>query len=210
MTETLNILNCWSGKVAFSATIECAPDASPNCKLGLAVRLAVKARANLSGAKLSGANLSGADLSRANLSGADLSGANLSGADLSGANLSGANLSLANLYKAKLSGADLSLANLSGADLYGEKLKRLFASIQRMDGYSFLAFELETGGVKIKAGCRWFTPPEYRAHVADEYPGTDKAAETLAILDFIEARAMRCLMRTEPLCPGDPISGREI
>jgi hypothetical protein len=79
-----------------------------------------------------------------------------------------------------------------------------------MDGYSFLAFELETGGVKIKAGCRWFTPPEYRAHVADEYPGTDKAVETRAILDFIEARATRCLMRTEPLCPGDPISGREI
>jgi hypothetical protein len=183
MTETLNIMNCWSGKEAFSATIECAPDASPSFKLGLAVRLAVK-----TGANLSGADLYGADLSGANLSGAKLSGANLYRADLSGAKLSGADL-----YRADLSGA-----NLSGAKLYGEKLKRLFASIQRMDGYSFLAFELETGGVKIKAGCRWLTLPEYRAHVADEYPGTDKGAETLEILDFIEARAMRCLMRTEP------------
>jgi hypothetical protein len=198
MNETLNIMNCWSGKVAFSATIECAPDASPSFKLGLAVGLAVKARADLYGANLSGANLYKADLPGADLSGANLSMANLYRANLSGANLSMADLSLTNLSKADLSGADLSGANLSMADLYGEKIKRLFASIQRMDGYSFLAFELETGGVKIKAGCRWFTPPEYRAHVADEYPGTDKATETLAILDFIEARAMRCLMRTEP------------
>jgi hypothetical protein len=199
MTETLNILNCRSGKVAFSATIECAPDAPPSFKLGLAVRLAVKSGADLSGANLYGAYLYGADLSGANLSltnlsGADLSLADLSLADLSLTNLSGAALSGADLSGADLSGADLSLTDLSGADLskvnlYGEKLKRLFASIQRMDGYSFLAFELETGGVKIKAGCRWFTPSEYRAHVADAYPGTDKAAETLAILDFIEARA---------------------
>ena len=29
---------------------------------------------------------------------------------------------------------------------------------------------------------------EYRAHIANEYPDTPKAEETLAILDFIEAR----------------------
>ena len=29
---------------------------------------------------------------------------------------------------------------------------------------------------------------EYRAHVAEKYPGTSKAKETIAILDFIEAR----------------------
>jgi len=50
---------------------------------GIAVELAIKAGANLSGANLSRANLSGADLSGANLSGADLSRADLSGADLS-------------------------------------------------------------------------------------------------------------------------------
>ena len=68
------------------------------------------ARADLSGAKLSGADLSWADLSRAKLSGADLSGADLSWAKLSGADLSGADLS-----RADLSGADLSGADLSGA-----------------------------------------------------------------------------------------------
>ena len=40
------------------------------------------ARADLSGAKLSGADLSWADLSEANLSGADLSRADLSGAKI--------------------------------------------------------------------------------------------------------------------------------
>jgi uncharacterized protein YjbI with pentapeptide repeats len=98
------------------------------------VATAVKSRANLSRAYLSGAYLSEANLSRANLSGAYLSGAylsraNLSGADLSranlsGANLSGADLSRANLSGAYLSGANLLRANLSGADLSGANLLR--------------------------------------------------------------------------------------
>ena len=58
-----------------------------------------------------------------------------------------------------------------------------------MDGYQFMALELEGGGFKIKAGCRWFTLPEFRAHTDAEYPGTDKHRETNDILDFIEARA---------------------
>jgi len=58
-----------------------------------------------------------ADLSRANLSGADLSRANLSGAYLSEADLSGANLSEADLSRADLSRANLSGAYLSEADL---------------------------------------------------------------------------------------------
>ena len=107
------------------------------------------------------------------------SGADLSGADLYGANLSGADLS----------GADLYGANLSGAYLSGEKITRLVARLDRSDGYQFAAYALEAGGLKIKAGCRWFTPAEYRAHVASEYPGTDKAVETLAMLDFIDLRA---------------------
>jgi hypothetical protein len=83
-----NVMNRFSGDLQFTAHIDCAEDALPSVKLGLAVKWAL-----VSGADLSGANLSGADLSRANLSGADLSGANLSRANLSGANLSGANLS---------------------------------------------------------------------------------------------------------------------
>ena len=56
-----------TGEVKFTAEIDCAEDARPSLKLGLAVKWAIKSRADLSGA-----NLSGADLSRANLSGADL------------------------------------------------------------------------------------------------------------------------------------------
>ena len=74
------ILNRWTNEVQVTAQIDCAPDAPVSLKLGLAVRWAVKEKADLSGADLSGADLSGA-----NLRGADLSGADLRGADLSGA-----------------------------------------------------------------------------------------------------------------------------
>jgi hypothetical protein len=107
-----DVLNRWSGKVQFTAEIECATSASVRVKMGLALRGAV-----LSGADLSGADLSGAVLSDADLRGAVLSGADLSGADLSGADLSGADLSDAVLRGAVLSGADLSGADLSGADI---------------------------------------------------------------------------------------------
>ena len=72
-----------------------------------AIEVAVKQRADLSGA-----NLSGANLYRADLFGANLCGANLSRADLYGADLYRANLSQANLSEANLSGAYLSEANL--------------------------------------------------------------------------------------------------
>ena len=87
-----DILNRWSGKVQFSAEIECGEDATRGFKVGLAVKWAFKSGANLRGANLSGAVLRGAVLSRADLRGADLGGANLSGADLGGADLGGADL----------------------------------------------------------------------------------------------------------------------
>jgi hypothetical protein len=134
------IRNRFSGSVIFTAETK---------SFKLAVEMAVKTGANLSGANLYGANLSraylsGADLSRANLSGADLSRANLFGADLYGANLSGADLYGANLYgadlsRADLSGADLSRANLSGADLSranlsGADLSRAYLSRANLSG----------------------------------------------------------------------------
>ena len=154
--------------------------------------LAAVAWAN--GGTLSGANLIGADLSRADLIGANLIGANLREADLSRAYLSGANLIGANLIGADLSGADLREADLSGAYLRGAKyrgdtLAARIAAADRMDGYTFHIFRLEDGSHKVMAGCRWFTIPEYRAHVAAEYPGTVNARETLDILDFFQRRA---------------------
>ena len=55
-----DIINRFSGTVMFTAEIECAPDALPSIKLGLAVQVAVKAGAYLAGAYLAGANLAGA------------------------------------------------------------------------------------------------------------------------------------------------------
>jgi len=133
-TIPFDVLNRYSGEVQFTAQIECSPDALPSVKLGLAVKWAVKSRANLTRANLSGAdltraNLSRANLTRANLSGADLTRANLSGADLTGAYLSGAYLSGADLTRANLSGANLSGADLSGADLSEEQLRAFKADL---------------------------------------------------------------------------------
>jgi hypothetical protein len=135
-----DVLNRWTGKVQFTATIECDADASAGFKLGLAVKWGRKNGANLSDANLSDANLSdavlrgavlrgavlrGANLSDANLSDADLRGAVLRGADLSGAVLRGADLRGANL-----SGANLSDANLSDADLRGApKIKNIHQAV---------------------------------------------------------------------------------
>ena len=227
-TENFSIPKRWSVLTDAAVLIACDPAAPFGVKLGLAVKAAYASGAVLSGAVLSGADLRGAVLSGAVLSGADLSGAvlrgavlsgavlsdavlrgaDLSGADLSGADLSGADLSGAVLRDADLRGADLSGADLSGAVLRdadlsdavlrGEKITRILASANRLDGHTFLAFELEAGGVKISAGCRWFTVAEFRAHILAEYPDTDKATETGDILDFIEARCRSLGVALEP------------
>ena len=156
------IKNRFTGDIQFVAEIDCADDAPMSIKLGMAVRVAVKSRADLSGADLRGAYLSGADLSRANLSGAYLSGADFSR-------------------------ANFSRANLRGADLSGEKVKRLLASVYRVsDGYTFFLWQMEEGPPKIVAGCRFLTVADYAAHVAKEYPDTPKARETLRILDYFD------------------------
>ena len=165
-----------------TVTIECDPLAAMGVKLGLAVKTAFKA-----GANLAGAYLAGADLTRA-----DLAGADLTRADLAGANLAGANLTRANLAGADLAGAALTRADIAGAKIKGEPVKRLLAQAERLtpgDAYTFRAWEVEAGGTMIEAGCRWLRIPDFRAHVAAEYPHTDKAVETLAILGFLEARA---------------------
>jgi uncharacterized protein YjbI with pentapeptide repeats len=121
------------------------------------------------------------------LSGANLRGANLRGADLRRANLRGANLWGADLWGADLRGADLSGANLSGAKYGDDTIAAYVTSADRRD-YEFLLFHIADGSHKVMAGCRWFTIPDYRAHVAAEYPGTAKARETLDILDYFERK----------------------
>jgi uncharacterized protein YjbI with pentapeptide repeats len=113
------IRNRWSGDVQITAEIDCAADALLAVKLGLAVKWAVTAKADLREADLRGADLRGANLSGANLGRADLGRANLRGANLRGANLSEADLSEADLRGANLGRANLGRADLTGADLTG-------------------------------------------------------------------------------------------
>jgi hypothetical protein len=153
--------------------------------------LTAEERANLGGANLGGANLRGANLGGADLGGAYLGGADLGGAYLGGADLRGADLGGANLGGAYLGGADLRGANLRGANLRGADLSRGLAIVQgptRSDGYFFSLRVCCLGEHVVVAGCRSFTIEQYRQHVADNYAGKPKAAETLAILDFLEVR----------------------
>ena len=188
-----DITNRFTGAAQFTAEIDCDDSELTSTKIGLAVKWGIKTRANLAGANLARANLAGANLAGASLAGASLARAYLAGAYLAGANLAGANLARASLAGANLDGANLDGAyldgaNLAGADLAGAKIIRKVAQIRRDDGYEFIAFALDDGRLFVCAGCRSMTVEAFRAHVAKEYPETDKAIETLAILDFIDAR----------------------
>ena len=94
----------WTGAVIFTADIDCDDGASHGIQLGLAVKVAVKARADLARADLAGANLAGADLAYAYLACANLANANMANADLAGADLAHANLAHADLADANLNG----------------------------------------------------------------------------------------------------------
>ncbi|WP_081750632.1 pentapeptide repeat-containing protein [Paracoccus pantotrophus] len=124
----------WTGAVIFTAEIEADENTSANIKLGLAVRVAVKARADLRGASLRDANLRGADLRDANLHGAYLHGANLRDANLRGADLRDANLGDASLHGAYLHGADLRDANLGDASLHGANLRGAYLRGANLNG----------------------------------------------------------------------------
>lgn len=101
-----------------------------------------------------------------------------------GADLRGADLSDADLRGADLSGANLSGAYLGGADLGGAKgIIRVGPST---DGYEFFGV-IREGVVWIKAGCRWFTADDARAHWEQTRGGTDLGAERIVFVNFIEA-----------------------
>ena len=63
-TETMEIKHRYTGAVLFSARVDVS--LSDGLKIGAAVKLAIKADANLAGANLAGAYLAGANLARAN------------------------------------------------------------------------------------------------------------------------------------------------
>ena len=61
-------------------------------------------------------------------------------------------------------------------------------TIRRTDGYWFALVPLESGDWRMTAGCRDFTPIEARDHWTRTRGGTLLGAETLAILDYFDAR----------------------
>jgi uncharacterized protein YjbI with pentapeptide repeats len=126
-------------------------------------------------ANLRGANLYGADMRGANLNGADLNGADLYGASLRGADLNGANLYRAKLHKAYLYGAKLTPGLVC------------FQGPTSSDGYDFILFVCPMGHTVI-SGCHNMTLPEYEAHIAANYEGTERADETRAILAYLQNR----------------------
>lgn len=206
-TETFYIRNIYTNAVKVAVKIECDPDTPRSIKLGLAVKAAIKERANFNSANLPEANLSRADLSmanfneaclykanfiKANLTNANFAWANLTGANLTGANLIGTYFAKANLAETILSDANFNGAifvdtKFSGATIGEHILTGIIARATRLDGHEFFLFGTE-GGHIIRADFQTLTIQSYRLHVAKAYPDTPKATETLAILDYFERR----------------------
>jgi uncharacterized protein YjbI with pentapeptide repeats len=95
----------------------------------------------------------------------------------------------ADLRGAVLRGAVLRGADLRDADLRGAVLRDAVGAVigpQRSDGYRFDA-TLTDDGWMVRAGCQFRTLEDYRKHTED-YGDPMKQAETLAILDYLEAR----------------------
>ena len=193
----VEIKNRYAGSIQFTAEIE-KDTGSVTINLGLAVKWAINADANLRGAYLGGAYLGGAYLGGANLRDADLRGANLRGAYLRGANLRGANLRGANLRDADLGGADLRDADLGGANLRDANLRGAYLrgaylggakNIIRVgpsqDGYEFFGVVRE-GETWVMAGCRWFTVKDAKKHWNKTRKGTKLGKERLCFVRFIE------------------------
>ena len=114
----------------------------------------------------------------------DTSGADLYRANLSDANLSGADLFGANLYRADLSGANLSEANLYRANL--------IVGGYRSDGFCFLLYKEPDGTVKLRAGCRYFSIKEAKAHWLATRNGTQLGRESAALIAGLVAQANAC------------------
>jgi len=184
-----DICNRYTGKVQFTAEIDCKPNASFGDKMGFAIMWAVANGADLSDAIIPRANLAGANLTGAHLPRAVLFGANLDGANLFGANLAGAYLS-----GAYLSGANLSRANLSGAKLAGAHGVNKYIKSMHIDGYS-IAYTADV----LQIWCENHTISDWRGF-------DDKRIfqmEGAAALKFWR-KHKDLIFQTIELCPAEP------
>jgi len=134
-----------------------------------------------------------ADLQEADLQEADLQEADLRGADLRGADLRGADLQEANLRGTNLRGAGLRGTNLWGA-------RGILTLGPSITGRTWVVARHEDG-VRILAGCKYFTLAEARKHWgrdwSNEYDHTKRSilAERNAYLDLIEVVEKRWMKK---------------
>jgi len=134
-----DVLNRFTGKVNFTARIDCDESAPRSVKLRLAVLFGIK----------NSADLHSADLRLANLHSADLRSADLRSADLRLADLHSADLRLADLHSADLRSADLRLANLRLGKNIGSRIIYLshlryyiFAYVAKRKGHISMCMEI--------------------------------------------------------------------
>jgi hypothetical protein len=86
-------------------------------------------------------------------------------------------------------GADLSGANLSGAHLARADL---IVGGHRSDGYAFMLHKELDGAVKLKAGCRYFSIKDAKAHWLKTRKGTQLGKESTALIVGLVAQAKAC------------------
>jgi hypothetical protein len=161
----LQIKSRWSSAVRFECELDASFESeSYGVQLCAAVKLAIKARANLTGANLTGAYLAGANLADANLADANLVGANLVGAYL------------ADAYLADANGEKLTLVGKRPAIWFGP-----IGSAQR----TVYAFQTDRG-VYVRAGCFFDTLDAFRAKVIDTHGINEHAREYEAFVVLAE------------------------
>ena len=155
-----------------------------------ALERAASDSAHLGGADLRDADLRGADLGGADLGGADLRDADLRGAYLGGAYLRGADLRGAYLGSAYLGGADLRSAYLDGAKLtdelklVGERPILVIGPIgSRSDVFSGFVTDK---GLRVRAGCFFGTPNEFKAALEVAHGGNAFSREYLVALELLQ------------------------
>ena len=137
-------------------------------------------RAALEKAASDSADLRGADLRDAYLRGADLGGAYLGGAYLGGADLRGAYLGGADLRDAYLDGAKLT----DELKLVGERPILVIGPIgSRSDVFSGFVTDK---GLRVRAGCFFGTPNEFKAALEVAHGGNAFSREYLVALELLQ------------------------
>ena len=176
MKALTQIKSWFSGNVIFEAEIE---GGSESIRLGLAVKMAFGARADLTGAALTGAVLMGADLTGAVLRRADLTGAVLTYAVLRRADLTDAVLRRADLRRADLTGAVL----MGDTKLIGGRPVLQIGPIGSRSDY-LMAF-ITNKGLYLQTGCFLGDLAQFRAALAKTHNSDLHATEYSAALQLV-------------------------